>query len=168
METKEYRSQMMSKIRSTGGKAEVMLAKSLWHRGIRYRKNLKTLPGKPDIAITKHKIAIFVDGEFWHGYDWDNLKHIRPKKNREYWIPKIEGNMKRDREVNTKLLELDWLVFRFWERRQVKKNLEECLLKIETAILYRTYEEEIKKIASTPQLESEDYFLIDAMFYLME
>lgn len=73
-ETKEYRSKMMSKIRSTGGKAETLLAKRIWHEGYRYFRNYKKLPGKPDIAITKYKIAIFVDGEFWHGYDWDNQK----------------------------------------------------------------------------------------------
>lgn len=126
-ETKEYRSKMMSKIRSTGGKAESILSKALWHEGIRYYKNYKRLPGKPDIAITKYKIAVFVDGEFWHGYDWENQKNKRIHTNRQYWIPKIEKNMQRDREVNKKLEEMGWIVLRFWERREVLKDVEKCV-----------------------------------------
>lgn len=112
-ETKEYRSKMMSKIRSTGGKAETLLAKRIWHEGYRYFRNYKKLPGKPDIAITKYKIAIFVDGEFWHGYDWENQKLKRIHTNREYWIPKIEKNMAKDRQVNEELRNMGWIVIRF-------------------------------------------------------
>ena len=85
----------MSKVKLKGGKAETLLAKSLWHQGYRYRKNDKKLPGSPDIAILKHRIAVFIDGEFWHGKDWENRK-VRLKNNREYWIEKIEENMARD------------------------------------------------------------------------
>ncbi|MGG5317819.1 very short patch repair endonuclease [Enterococcus sp. AZ072] len=127
VESKEYRSQMMSKIRSTGGKAETVLAKALWHSGVRYYRNYKKLLGKPDIAITKYKIAVFVDGEFWHGYDWKNQKVKRIKSNRDYWIPKIEKNMERDKTVNEELQDLGWTVLRFWEKHQVMKDLEACV-----------------------------------------
>lgn len=134
MESKEYRSKMMSKIKSTGGKAETMLAKELWHSGIRYFRNYKKLPGKPDIAITKYKIAVFVDGEFWHGYDWENQKKKRMHTNREYWISKIEKNMKRDTIVNKQLEELGWTVLRFWEKSEVLKDLSKCVEIIQTEI----------------------------------
>lgn len=85
----------MSKVKLKGGKAEILLAKALWHQGYHYRKNDKRLPGSPDIAILKYHIAVFVDGEFWHGKDWEARK-MRLKRNREYWIEKIEENMARD------------------------------------------------------------------------
>ena len=134
VETKEYRSKMMSKIRSTGGKAETLLAKSLWHEGIRYYKNYKKLPGKPDIAITKYKIAVFVDGEFWHGYNWEDQKEKRIHTNRDYWIPKIEKNMKRDKKVNQELENMGWTVIRFWEKHDVWKNLDGCVKRIQNEI----------------------------------
>lgn len=112
----------MSKVHSTEGKDEIIIRKILWKNGIHYRKNYKDLPGKPDIALTKYKVAVFIDGEFWHGYDWENYKkHI--KSNRDYWIPKIERNMKRDQEVNAKLKDMGWTVLRFWSK-QVLKNPE--------------------------------------------
>lgn len=112
-------SKRMSKVHSTEGKDEVIIRKILWKNGIHYRKNYKDLPGKPDIALTKYKVAVFIDGEFWHGYDWENYKkHI--KSNRDYWIPKIERNMKRDQEVNAKLKEMGWTVLRFWSKRVLK------------------------------------------------
>ena len=104
-ETKEYRSKMMSKIRSTGGKAEVMLGKSLWHQGIRYYRNYKQLPGKPDLVISKYKTVVFIDGEFWHGKTWDKVKSGQMvHKNREYWLKKISYNMKHDQQVNEELI----------------------------------------------------------------
>lgn len=125
---------MMSKIRSTGGKAETLLAKALWHEGIRYFKNYKKLPGKPDIAITKYKIAVFVDGEFWHGYDWENVKVKRIHSNRDYWIPKIERNMERDKDVNNKLEQMGWIVIRFWEKHDVLKDIQSCVEQIKNAV----------------------------------
>ncbi|MGH1647794.1 very short patch repair endonuclease [Enterococcus gilvus] len=133
-ESKEYRSKMMAKIKSTGGKAETLLAKYLWHEGIRYFRNYKKLPGKPDIAITKHKVAIFVDGEYWHGYDWDNQKNKRIHTNREYWIPKIERNMARDKEVNLKLEAMGWTVIRFWEKHEVLKDIDDCVDRVKRLI----------------------------------
>lgn len=123
--TKEQRSKNMSHIKSKDTKPEVFLRKKLWNRGVRYRKNFKGLPGKPDIAITKKKIAIFVDGEYWHGYNWKvNRDHIHT--HRDYWVPKIEKNMKRDLEVNAKLQSMGWTVVRFWSK-EVLKNIDYCV-----------------------------------------
>ena len=93
--TPEQRKKNMRAIRSKDTTIELALRKALWQRGIRYRKNYKGLIGKPDIVITKYRIAVFCDSDFWHGYDWENRK-ARIKSNRDYWIPKIERNMKRD------------------------------------------------------------------------
>ena len=123
----------MSKVKLKGGKAETLLAKTLWHRGYRYRKNDKRLPGSPDIAILRHHIAIFVDGEFWHGKDWETRK-TRLKSNREYWIEKIEENVARDLRNDQKLLQAGWLPIHFWEK-EVIKNLPKCVADIEEAIL---------------------------------
>ena len=123
----------MSKVKLKGGKAETLLAKALWHRGYRYRKNDKRLPGSPDIAILRHHIAIFVDGEFWHGKDWETRK-TRLKSNREYWIEKIEENIARDLRNDQKLLQAGWLPIHFWEK-EVIKNLPKCVADIEEAIL---------------------------------
>ncbi|MBQ7624583.1 MAG: very short patch repair endonuclease [Clostridia bacterium] len=124
--------QRMAKIRLKNGKAETILAKLLWHSGIRYRKNYKKLPGSPDIAVTTQKIAIFVDGEFWHGQNWEERK-LKLRSNREYWIEKIEENIARDKRNNDSLKEMGWRVFRFWEK-QVLKDPDACLQKIVSSI----------------------------------
>ena len=133
-ESKAYRSKMMSKIRATGGKAETQLAKALWHEGVRYFKNYKKLPGSPDIAITKYKVLVFVDGEFWHGYDWENVKKQRIHTNRDYWIPKLERNMERDQEVNQTLKDMGYTVIRFWEKHEVFKDMDDCVNQVLEAI----------------------------------
>lgn len=115
----------MAKVKLKNGKAEQILAKQLWHLGFRYRKNDKRLPGSPDIAIGKYRIAIFVDGEFWHGKDWDRRKP-RLRRNREYWIEKIEENMARDLRVDRRLREIDWIPLRFWSG-EVLKDAESCI-----------------------------------------
>lgn len=126
--TTPQRSKMMSKIRGKDTKPELKLRKALWSAGFRYRVNSKHLIGKPDISIKKYKTAIFIDGEFWHDYDWQNKKE-KIKSNRDFWIPKIERNMQRDREVNSKLAEMGYTVFRFWTK-DLKDNFEDCLHKI--------------------------------------
>jgi DNA mismatch endonuclease (patch repair protein) len=131
--TVEQRHKNMSHIRSTDTKIEVVLRKTLWHKGIRYRKNYKKLPGKPDIAITKYKIAIFCDSEFWHGQNWEQ-RQKQIKSNREYWINKINSNIKRDEEVNKKLSALGWTVLRFWGN-EILKHTNECVKTIEESIL---------------------------------
>ncbi|MEK3557363.1 very short patch repair endonuclease [Lactobacillus crispatus] len=114
------------KLQSHGkSKTEDFLAHTLWNEGIRYRRNYKALPGKPDIAITKYKIAIFVDGEFWHGFNWKEKKK-RIKRNRSYWIPKIEKNKIRDQHNDILLKEIGWTPIHFWGN-QVLKNTDYCV-----------------------------------------
>jgi len=130
--TSEQRHKNMSQIRSNNTSIEILLRKALWHEGIRYRINLKTLPGKPDIAITKYKVAIFCDGEFWHGKNWESRKESI-KTNRNYWIPKIERNIKRDNENEKKLENIGWIVLRFWGS-EITKNLLPCVKEIKETI----------------------------------
>jgi len=131
--TPEQRKKNMKAIKSEDTKAEVMLRKTLWHKGYRYYKNYKKLPGKPDIVFLKAKIAVFVDGEYWHGYEWEKNKE-RIKSRREYWIPKIERNMERDREVTKELEEAGWRVLRFWSR-DVLKDTEKCVKELENRLV---------------------------------
>lgn len=123
--TPEQRRKNMQAIKSKDTTIELSLRKALWSEGIRYRKNYKKLPGKPDIAITQYRIAVFCDSDYWHGYDWEN-RQAWIKSNREYWIPKIERNMERDRQVNGQLAEAGWIVLRFWEW-QIRKQLDVCV-----------------------------------------
>jgi DNA mismatch endonuclease (patch repair protein) len=128
----------MSKVKLKNGTAEQLLAKRLWHLGYRYRKNDKRLPGSPDIALWKYHIAIFVDGEFWHGKDWVTRKQ-RLQRNREYWIEKIEENMARDQRNDHLLEQADWTVIHFWEK-EVIKNVSACVDEVEDAILAQLIE----------------------------
>lgn len=124
----------MQNIKGKDTKIELILRRALWKKGYRYRKHYSVLPGKPDIALTKYKIAVFCDGEFFHGYDWEVL---RPKllngNNGEFWVSKISRNRGRDDEVNKQLLFLGWTVIRFWGN-EIKKKPNECVRVIEEAI----------------------------------
>lgn len=122
----------MRKIKSNDTKPELKLRKALWSVGIRYRVKNKDIFGKPDIAIRKYKLAVFVDGEFWHGFNWEEKK-TKIKSNRDYWIQKIEGNMERDKKVNKKLRENGWTVLRYWQK-EIKNNLDQCVAEIEAII----------------------------------
>lgn len=133
--TPQQRRKNMQHIRSKDTAIEIRLRKALWNKGYRYRKNCRELPGRPDIALTKYKIAIFCDGEFFHGKDWEVLKpRLEKGNNSEFWIKKISGNLERDDEVNKQLLFMGWTVIRFWGN-DIKKNTEECIKVIEEAIL---------------------------------
>ncbi len=123
--TTEKRSKMMSKVRGKNTKMEVKLRKALWALGFRYRKNVRKLVGIPDIVFYKHRLVVFVDGEFWHGFDWEEKKR-KLKTNRDFWIAKIERNIQRDQEVYQLLEEQGWTVLRFWEKR-VKTDFEGCI-----------------------------------------
>ena len=139
-------SKNMSKIHSKDTSIEVQLRKALWHKGYRYRKNYKALPGSPDIVLTKYKIAIFCDSEFFHGKDWEILKlRIGKGKNPEYWIKKIERNRSRDFETDKKLLFLGYTVIHFWGQ-DIKKHTNECLQAIEEAIWDNTLSDDIIEI----------------------
>ena len=130
--TPEQRRRNMKAVKNKGSKIEMMLQKELWHRGLRYRKNDKTVYGKPDIAFIGKKVAIFCDSEFFHGYDWEN-KNKEIKSNRDFWIKKIERNIQRDIEVNEILKNDGWSVLRFWGN-DIKKRTVECADEIERTL----------------------------------
>ena len=110
----------MSRIRGKDTSIEKMLSRALWHRGLRFRKNSPSIYGHPDISIKKYRIAIFCDGDFWHGWNWEERKDSI-KSNRDYWIPKIERNMQKDIEVNHALTAMGYTVIRVWEH-EIRKN----------------------------------------------
>ncbi|MBE6843758.1 MAG: very short patch repair endonuclease [Ruminococcus sp.] len=130
--TPEQITKNMKAVKSKGSKIEVMLMKELWSRGLRYRKNVNSVYGKPDILFKSKKIAIFCDSEFWHGYNWEERKNDF-KSNQEFWISKIERNIERDKEVNDRLKSEGWTVLRFWGN-YIKRNLLECADKIEQEV----------------------------------
>ena len=130
--SKEQRRKNMSAIRSKGTKIEVSLAKALWTRGFRYRKNDKSVYGSPDLTFKRFKIAIFVDSEYFHGKDWE-IEKYRIKTNTDFWHRKIEKNIQRDKAVNAELLKNNWKVLRFWGR-EVQKELDFCIKEITRVI----------------------------------
>ena len=132
--TIEQRRKNMQHIKSKDTAIECKLRKFLWKQGIRYRKNVTTVPGKPDIVITKYKIAVFCDGEFFHGKDWIKLKEkLILSNNGAFWINKISANIERDRLVNEQLIASGWTVIRFWGK-EIKKNVDHCVRVVEEAI----------------------------------
>ncbi len=131
--TKEQISYTMSRIRGTETGIEVALRAELRRRHLHYRKNVSLLPGKPDIAFASYKVAVFCDGEFWHGYDWGRRKGDL-KGNRDFWVAKIERNMAHDRAVNRALREAGWCVLRFWGNR-IKQDVKGVGEKIEAALV---------------------------------
>lgn len=130
--TKEQIRYNMQQVKNKDSEIELMLRKELWSRGLRYRKNVTKIVGKPDIVFIGKKVAVFCDGEFWHGYNWEERKEDI-KTRREFWIPKIERNIQRDIEVNKQLTEDGWIVLRFWGC-DIKKNCSECADKIEKVL----------------------------------
>lgn len=135
IKTPEQIRKNMRAVKNKDSVIEVLLRRELWRRGLRYRKNVAGLTGKPDIVFMGKKIAVFCDGDFWHGYDWENRKQdIKSRK--EFWIPKIERNMQRDIEVNEALERDGWLVLRFWGN-EIKTNCSACADKIEMILRSR-------------------------------
>jgi DNA mismatch endonuclease, patch repair protein len=111
-------------------KCERLLRQALWAAGYRYRKNLADLPGHPDIAFLRARLAVFVDGDFWHGRDWESRRQkLQAGSNPDYWIAKIQRNMERDRETTSRLQELGWTVLRFWES-EIQLSPQEVVQKI--------------------------------------
>lgn len=130
--TSEQRHRNMQAVKNKDSKIELLLRNELWNRGLRYRKNVKSVYGHPDIAFIGKKVAVFVDSEFWHGFDWENRKKDF-KSHQEFWIPKIERNIQRDIEVNEKLKSEGWAVIRFWGK-EITKNIEQCADIVERAV----------------------------------
>lgn len=133
--TPEQRHKNMQAIKNKDSVIEKLLREELWHRGLRYQKNVKKIYGCPDIAFIGKKVAIFCDSEFWHGYDWKKRKDDI-KTRREFWIPKIERNIQRDKEVTERLESDGWIVLRFWGN-SIKEKLKECADIIEDTVRNR-------------------------------
>lgn len=129
--TQEQISRNMKAVKNKDSEIEILLRRELWSRGLRYRKNVKTVYGKPDIAFIGKKIAVFCDSEFWHGYAWE-IAQDEFQSRRDFWIPKIERNIQRDKEVNERLRNDGWIVLRFWGR-EIKKDVSACADIIQTA-----------------------------------
>ena len=130
--TKEQIRFNMQRVKNKDSEIELSLRKALWSMGLRYRKNVKSVFGHPDIAFIGKKIAVFCDSEFWHGYDWERRKNDF-KVRQDFWLPKIERNMERDREVNEKLETEGWIVIRFWGK-EIKSDVNACAEKIKKAV----------------------------------
>ena len=126
---KETRSRIMSSIRSKNTKVEWILRRALWKKGLRYRLHYK-IKGSPDIVFPSKKVAVFIDGDFWHGYNWEKLK---PKLKNEFWVNKILRNMQRDKEVNEELKKMGWKVIRIWEH-ELRKDVNKCVKKIKRVL----------------------------------
>jgi len=120
----------MSRIRSSGSLIECTLGIALWASGIRYRKQYRMVPGRPDFALVRSKIAIFCDSSFWHGRDWPAASTAF-KRNKSFWVAKIRRNIARDREVNRQLKHLGWAVIRFWDDDILRKT-DRCVLRVKT------------------------------------
>lgn len=130
----EQRSENMRRIHEKDTKIELVLRKILREHGYGYRKNWAELPGKPDIVLTKYKIAIFCDSEFFHGKDWEVLKpRLEKGVHGDFWVKKITNNRRRDDEVNKQLLFMGWIVIRFWGK-EIMKNTDECVRVIEETV----------------------------------
>lgn len=125
----------MSRIRSSGSRIERILGTALWSAGIRYRKQYGKVPGRPDFAIVHANIAIFCDSSFWHGRGWPTAAK-EFKRNKNFWIAKISGNIARDREVNRQLKRFGWTVFRFWDD-DILQNTDRCVSRVK-ALLHKT------------------------------
>ena len=130
--TPEQRHRNMQAVKNKDSQIELLLRHELWKRGLRYRKNANRIYGKPDIVFIGKKIAVFCDSEFWHGYDWENKKN-EIKSRRDFCIPKIERNIKRDQEVTATLQSEGWTVLRFWGK-DIKKHTKQCADIIERAL----------------------------------
>ena len=153
--TPEQRRRCMQANRSTGTKPERMLARELWRRGYRYRKNVRSVPGTPDICFKSRKVAVFVDGDFWHGRDWERARQ-RIKSNREFWYAKIERNMARDLRTDQRLQVRGWRVLRFWAS-EVMKHLSECADRVEEVLR----EEQIHRLHRIYQYDTQYDNMLD-------
>ena len=130
--TPEQRRKNMQAVKNKDSQIELLLRQELWSRGLRYRKNVNRIYGKPDIVFIGKKVAVFCDSEFWHGYNWEERKKDF-KSHQEFWIPKIERNMERDAEVTAKLESEGWTALRFGGN-EIKKNTAQCADIIEKAV----------------------------------
>lgn len=127
--TQEKRSEIMSRIRGRDTKPEMLLRKKLFSEGLRYRTHHREAM-RADIAFPRARVAVFIDGCFWHGCP---LHYRKPKTNRDYWIPKIRANIERDRETTKRLEGEGWIVIRLWEH-EIKDDIDGCAGRILAAL----------------------------------
>jgi DNA mismatch endonuclease (patch repair protein) len=126
----EQRTRSMSRIRATDTQPELLLRRALWRHGLRgYRLNVRSLPGRPDVVWRRHRVAVFVDGAFWHGHP----SAFRAGKSGDYWDKKIQRNMERDKKANAALEALGWTVFRFWDF-DIRADVDACVAAVEAAL----------------------------------
>ena len=151
--TPEQRRKNMQAVKNKDSKIELLLRKALWNSGIRYRKNVKTVFGHPDIAFKGKKTAVFCDSEFWHGFDWEHKKD-EIKTRRDFWIPKIERNIERDVEVNKRLTDDGWVVIRFWGN-DIKKSPDVCAADV-ISVLEGNYEIRIGRVFRLQEMGSRE------------
>lgn len=130
--TPQQRSRLMGKVKGKNTSIEVLLRSELHKRGLRFRKHVKTLAGTPDIVFPSSKTVVFVDGDFWHGYNFDSWKD----KLNDFWRAKIERNIERDTMNSALLRESGWLVIQVWQH-EIKKNLQETVDMIEHTVRSR-------------------------------
>lgn len=131
----EKASRALSRSKSLDTKCERLLRSELWRRGFRFRKNVRHLPGKPDIAFPGEQLAVFCDGDFWHGRDWEERKRKLSKgANPAYWVAKIQANIDRDRRYDEELRQLGWSVLRIWEL-DILKNPSQAAAEVIKTIL---------------------------------
>lgn len=139
--TAEQTHRIMSAVKSKDTKPEKLLRQALWKHNFRYRTNYKKLPGKPDVVFTKAKIAVFCDGDFWHGHNWAlrGMASLEEELSNysEFWKAKILRNVKRDSDITQILEERGWRVIRFWES-DIKKDVEKCVEIVNLAYKERT------------------------------
>ena len=131
----EVTHKIMAAVKSTDTRPEIALRKELWRRGLRYRKNQKKLPGKPDIVFSSARLAVFCDGDFWHGHNWavrgyGSLEEELKRYSKE-WSDKILRNIQRDERVNQELQALGWKVLRIWES-DIKADIKRCADRVES------------------------------------
>ena len=135
--SKERRSEIMSNVKSSDTKPELIVRKFLFANGFRFRLHDKNLPGKPDIKLTKYKTLVFIHGCFWHGHENCSI-YVMPKTNKKFWYEKIDKNISRDKKRVVKLRKMGWHVYTIWEcdlkpKRQIKtlESLKNRILKNE-------------------------------------
>ncbi len=136
--TAEVTHKIMSAIPSKNTEPELMLRKALWKENLRYRVNYKKLPGKPDVVFTKYHVAVFCDGDYWHGHNWAirGLSSLEEELAgySDFWRNKILGNIERDTKNNHALREMGWTVVRLWES-DIRADIDDCVQRIKTALI---------------------------------
>ena len=131
----EKASKALARNKAADTKCERILRSELWRRGLRFRKNVRSLPGKPDMVFTRQRVVVFCDGDFWHGRDWEERKRkLRKGANPAYWVAKIQANIDRDRRYDEQLKDLGWSVLRIWEL-DILKSPSDAAAKVMSLVL---------------------------------